>query len=309
MKILEAIEDLVIHYESQKKSDKTTKNLKFRLVVFQFYMKERYNIESVNLIRATHLQDYQLYLAGQTDQHGNSWTPKYVNVHNWALRSLLDYLWKYKYIGLELSIYIENVKEPQRLPQYVMDQKEVNLLLSQIDTSSDIGYRDYVIINLLASSGIRVQECSMLDLGDVNLQRRELFIKHGKGDKQRLAVFSEQCKKLLQNYLSTVRPFWKNNELSNSLFIGNRGDRFSIKGIETMMKKYVKQAGLNPKYTPHSLRKYLVTELAKANANPYHIKELMGWDSLRPMNNYAKLHPGDLKKTLDECLSLEQKVG
>ena len=148
----------------------------------------------------------------------------------------------------------------------------------------------------------------MLDVNDINLKERTAFIRYGKGKKQYLAVFSEDVKRLLQNYLTAIRPLWKNANETNALFINEKGNRLGVKGIETAMKKYVNMAELNPKYTPHSLRKYLVTSLVKANANPAHIQRLMNWDSLRPLKNYARMSVEDLKKTLDECHPLAKKM-
>ena len=306
--ITDAIEDVFVSYESKNKSAKTTKNLKNRLAIFNRYMNDSHRVDRVHLLRSGHLQGYLQFLSAQTGRDGNPWTPKYINVHLWALRALLNHLKKYNHIALDLAQYVEDIDTPKTLPRHVMSHDQVVLFISQIDKSTDIGYRNYVIFNLLANSGVRVDEFSQLDLSDVNLKERTLFIRYGKFSKQRLVTFSESCEKLLRNYLSAIRPTWRGANDSNALFLGALGLRFGVKGIEMTMRKYIDAAGLSRKFTPHSLRKYVVTALANADANPYHIKELMGWDSLKPLRSYAKLNTADLRKTMMKCHPLEQKT-
>jgi integrase/recombinase XerD len=304
MTIYEAIEDLTFYMESKNRSAGTIRNLTACLKFFANYMCEYHNLEQVHLIRSTHLMDYQLHVSGQTNDKGESWTPTYVNVHLWAVRSLLKHLYKFSLMSVDLSKGVEDVATPEVLPKNVMSYEEFKKFLSVIDKQTDCGYRSYVLYSLIGSSGIRVSECSMLDISDVNLKERTLFIRHGKGDKERLAIFSEQVRDLLQNYLTAIRPMWKGADESNALFLGQKGVRFGIKGIETAMKNYIKLADLDTRLTPHSLRKMLTTELVKSNANPYHIKNICGWASLAPMKHYAKVSVDDIRRTLQECSPL-----
>ena len=59
---------------------------------------------------------------------------------------------------------------------------------------------------------------------------------------------------------------------------------------------------------PHSIRKYLVTSLCEASANPYHIKEIMNWESLRPLKSYAKLSVDGIRDTLIKCHPMNKQA-
>jgi integrase/recombinase XerD len=301
MTITEAIEDVCLEYESKNKSPKTIKSLQGRLSFFEKYMSDYHHLNTVHLLRTNHLQSYEHYLKGQTDKDGNPWSIAYMNVFLWALRAVLNHLKKYNHISLDLASMIEDLPTPDRFPKYVMEHDEVKLFLSQIDKGSELGYRDFVLFNIIANTGIRVEALSLLDINDVNLKEGTVFVRFCKFGKQQLLPLSPTCVELLRNYLNAVRPIWRRADETNSLFIGERGNRFSVKGIETAMKKYIKKAELNPKYTPHSIRKYVVTALCDASANPYHIKELMNWESLRPLGSYKKQNIDGVRKTLMDC--------
>ena len=201
IKIKDAVDDLIMYKESLKKSAGTIRNLRDLLRFFMSYMENEFHLDEVHLIRLNHLESYQLFLSFQTNNKGELWTPAYINNHLWAIRSLFNYLYKYKVLATDFAEVLEDVEEPEVVPRNVMEMDEFNKFTEQMDKTTDLGYRDFVLYSLLGSSGIRVSECSMLNLSDVNLKERTLFIRKGKGNKQRMAVFGESVAKILKSYI------------------------------------------------------------------------------------------------------------
>ena len=68
-----------------------------------------------------------------------------------------------------------------------------------------------------------------------------------------------------------------------------------------MVKQYAKAAKLDVDVTPHTFRRSCTTELLRAGANMYHVKELLGHENLDTLNHYAKLTIADLKATHEKC--------
>lgn len=113
--------------------------------------------------------------------------------------------------------------------------------------------RDLAIIDLLASSGMRVGELVTLNRDDINFAERECVV-FGKGDKERLAYFDARTKIHLQNYLNSRRD---NNP---ALFVALKfpHERLQIGGVETMLRELGRQLNLT-KVHPHKFRRTLAT--------------------------------------------------
>ena len=113
--------------------------------------------------------------------------------------------------------------------------------------------RDLAIIDMLASTGMRVGEMVLLNRADINFNERECVV-FGKGDKERIVYFDARTKIHLQNYLNSRRD--ENPALFVSLQKPHK--RLQISGIEVRLREYGKRLGLSKVY-PHKFRRTLAT--------------------------------------------------
>lgn len=166
-----------------------------------------------------------------------------------ALRGFFSYLYKVANIiesnPMEL---IDGPKISKKLPQY-MDLADVQRLLEAILETSDEFYkkRDFAIIMTFLNTGLRLSELVDLEISDLNKKTINII---GKGNKERIIYLNESNLDAISDYLQ-IRP---DSDLDN-IFLNKKGDqRLGQRGIQHMLKKYLKKAGLKSTISPHTLR-------------------------------------------------------
>jgi len=125
------------------------------------------------------------------------------------------------------------------------------------------------VLALLYSAGLRVGEVISLELRDIDVDRRQLIVKNGKGRKDRVTVLAESFLPLLQNYLTTYQP--------ERFFIENpNGGQYTAGSIRSFLKRSCKEAGITKRVTPHTLRHSYATHLMENGVGLRHIQSLLG---------------------------------
>jgi site-specific recombinase XerD len=92
-----------------------------------------------------------------------------------------------------------------------------------------------------------------------------------------------------------------------ALFVDSSGRRFPYYTFRRQIKSCARKAGISVEVTPHTFRRSCATELLRGGANMYHVKELLGHESLETLKHYAKLTITDLKVTHEKCHPREQE--
>ena len=123
----------------------------------------------------------------------------------------------------------------------------------------------------------------------------------GKGRKERIVPVGKTALRYLESYVKAVRPFLVRGKTDNALFLTAEGERLPYRRLLKIVHKYTDNMDLNVTVTPHTFRRSCTTELIRGNANIYHVKELLGHESLDTLKHYAKLNITDLKKTHARC--------
>ena len=108
----------------------------------------------------------------------------------------------------------------------------------------------------------------------------------GKGSKYRSVIFSQSTSNILKEYLN-IRESYDAKE--KSFFLSNSGKRLSIRSVQHIIKKYIKIAGLNPKYHTHTLRHSFATHLLDGGADLRVVQELLGHSSPKTTEIYTHI--------------------
>lgn len=149
--------------------------------------------------------------------------------------------------------------------------------------------RDLAIINMLASTGIRVGELVLIDKCDINFNERECVV-FGKGNKERIVYFDARTKLHLQNYL--------NNRTDNNpaLFVSLKAPhkRLEIGGIEARLRELGKQLGLH-KVHPHKFRRTLATMAIDKGMPIEQLQKLLGHSKIDTTLQYAMVKQSNVK--------------
>lgn len=149
--------------------------------------------------------------------------------------------------------------------------------------------RDLAIIDLLASSGMRVGELVTLNRDDINFAERECVV-FGKGDKERLVYFDARTKIHLQNYLDGRAD--ENSALFVSLKLPH--DRLQIGGVETMLRELGRQLNL-AKVHPHKFRRTLATSAIDKGMPIEQVQQLLGHQKIDTTMHYAMVKQQNVK--------------
>ncbi len=200
------------------------------------------------------------------------------------LKMYFDYLTDNKIISKNLFTEISTPKIEKKLPS-VATLEEIDLMIEKVDSKSKLGKRDKAIIELIYSAGLRVSEVNNLNLSDVDLSMNQAVI-FGKGSKYRSVIFSQSTSNILKEYLN-IRESYDAKE--KSFFLSNSGKRLSIRSVQHIIKKYIKIAGLNPKYHTHTLRHSFATHLLDGGADLRVVQELLGHSSPKTTEIYTHI--------------------
>jgi integrase/recombinase XerC/integrase/recombinase XerD len=146
--------------------------------------------------------------------------------------------------------------------------------------------RDNVILELLFSTGIRIGELVALNVGDVDLDKRQIQIT-GRATRGRAVVLtSEVVVEALRQYLDLR----SDRSLSNAaLFVGRSGTRLTIYSIENIFKKHVRLAEIKRHVTPHSLRHTMAAMLVSSGTDIREVQEILGHASILSTQVYTRL--------------------
>lgn len=189
-------------------------------------------------------------------------------------------------LSLEESTYYEMPKiiKSKQLPT-VLSKEEVELILSK---TTSLKYQ--TIFSLIYSTGIRINEAVNLKITDIDKYRKAIFIKNGKGKKDRYVVLSNKILELLRQYYMEYRPkvFLFENELTN--------EQLGERSIQIVFGQVVRQCRLNKTATIHTLRHSFATHLLESGVNIRHIQELLGHSDLNTTMRYTHVRSEALKQ-------------
>lgn len=149
--------------------------------------------------------------------------------------------------------------------------------------------RDLAIIDMLASTGMRVGEMVLLDRNDINFNERECIV-FGKGSKERVVYFDARTKLHLQNYLDS------RTDDNPALFVSLKSpfERLKIGGVEVRLREFGKKLGLR-KVHPHKFRRTLATMAIDKGMPIEQLQQLLGHRKIDTTLQYAMVKQSNVK--------------
>ena len=294
-KLIDLLEEYLEWRRSLRKSPETIYKNKKGILHFIKWIERIYNVLTVDQIRREHLRAWQRYLSTKITGKGHPIQLSTINTYNESLKVMFRYLAKEGYIQHALIDEIHYVKAPQKLPGSVLTHAQMRKMLNKISTNDNTGYRDRAMMELQYSSGIRAGELLGLNIQDIDFKNRTMKVT-GKGNKERVVPIGKTAIKHLETYMVAIRPWMKKDQNERAIFINIRGKRMHYRGLLERVHLHAKRAGFE-NISTHTFRRSCTTELIRGGANMYHVKELLGHESLDTLKHYTKLTIIDLKKT------------
>jgi site-specific recombinase XerD len=172
-------------------------------------------------------------------------------------------------------------RPPKALPKY-LEKGEMAKVRQESERSS---VRDQVLVEFFLTSGCRVREVHLLNIGEVDLENRTARVV-GKGKKIRDVHFSDKCAILLERYLDSRHT----KEPSSPLFVTYyKETRLAIPAIQGIVRKMGKDAGLSGSLHPHRFRHTFATELMAKGAEMSFISDELGHANVATTQIYARI--------------------
>ena len=218
-----------------------------------------------------------------------------------SLRSFFKYLHNEEIVKINPFSLISSPKKEKRLPKFLYNE-DIEKIFNVPNINTNLGKRDFLILELLYDTGIRVSELVNIKLNDINLNDKSIKIL-GKGNKERIVLFGTYAEIALENYLNDGRNKLLNGKNNEFLILNAKGNNITTRGIRMIIDKIIKQACLSTHISPHTLRHTFATHLLENGADLLTVKELLGHSNLsstqiythvtneRLRNIYLKTHP------------------
>lgn len=202
-----------------------------------------------------------------------------------SVRSFFNYLCNKRHlIDVNICQELDMPKRKSALPRY-LEEAECGRLLAACEGPYE--YRDYCILMLFMSCGLRVSELVSLNITDIYEDHLRVT---GKGNKDRIVYFAEGCREAIDDYLAVRDSEKIVPEDKNALFISRDNRRISVRGVQKMVDKKLTAAGLDAsRYSPHKLRHTAATLMLKNGVDTRALQEVLGHSNLNTTQIYTHI--------------------
>ncbi len=195
---------------------------------------------------------------------------------------------------------LRNPRRERALP-YCLTDAEVARLLAAPAADHPLGLRDRAILETMYSAGLRVGELVGLNDGDLSMSEEVLRVR-GKGRRERIAPLGSYALSALREWLRVRRLNPREPQGADApLFVSRLGRRLTTRSVGRLLEKYLAQAGLDRRTTPHTLRHSFATHLLDRGADIRSVQELLGHKSLTTTQIYTHLSTAALREAYERA--------
>lgn len=214
-----------------------------------------------------------------------------------VLKLFFDYLEEEEYISENPLSRIRKPKIPQKKVKAMSREEMLSVIQVAKNSKRNNSFRNYTMIALLFSTGIRRDELVNIKLDDVNLSENSLLVRVGKGNKQRMVYFNNEAKALLSEYIASHRKLSKYAENSEYLFVSNDSEKLGRSTVNVIVNALFEEAGIKDKgFVLHSTRKYFATGVYDATHDIVVVQNLLGHASPETTMKYIGIEEEMKKK-------------
>ncbi|HVK04084.1 MAG TPA: tyrosine recombinase [Armatimonadaceae bacterium] len=225
-----------------------------------------------------------------------------------SLRAFFRYLVRRGVLAHSPAGNLTTGKRPKPLPKF-LSEDAVSALLLAPDASRPDGLRDRAILESLYASGMRAGELVALDVDDLSRTpdgEGTARVRHGKGDKERIALLGRAAVAALDAYLESGRPALAlaaatSSRPSPALFLNRFGGRLTDRSLRRLFDKYCASVAASHKITPHTLRHSFATHLLDNGADLRVVQELLGHADLGTTQIYTHVTTTRMKDVYEKA--------
>lgn len=182
-----------------------------------------------------------------------------------------------KVLGGKRTFYMINrPRDEEYLPE-VLNNEEITAILNVTEN-----LKHKAILMTIYSAGLRIGEAINLKIKDIDSQRMQIRVEQGKGKKDRYTLLGVKTLEVLRKYVAEHKPeVW--------LFEGAKGQKYSQRGIQNILRNAVKKLGIKKRITVHTLRHSFATHLLEAGTDLRYIQSLLGHANSKTTEIYTHI--------------------
>jgi site-specific recombinase XerD len=235
-------------------------------------------------IQEKHIREYLDYLAIRPNlKWGGGLSLNYIRKHLQVLRKFRRYLAESGQESFEVNVQLKgratNIKS-------ILTRKETERLYKATKEDT-LGLRDKAMLALYYGCGLRKNEGLSLNVSDILLEKELVFVRKGKGYKERYVPLTGSNKTDLENYLNYSRPYLAGNKKEEALLLNVNGKRLK-EALQRIYKLRIK-ARINKPVGLHTLRHSIATHLLQSGMKLEQIQRFLGHSSLESTQIYTHI--------------------
>jgi integrase/recombinase XerC len=227
-------------------------------------------------------------------QHARGLSPRSIQRQLSAVRTFLNYLIRERVLKSNPALEVRAPKGAKHLP-HTLDADQMSKLLD-FRTADGLAVRDKAMMELLYSSGLRLQELISLDLTAVDLADRTLRVT-GKGNKARILPIGRFAVDAIKAWIKERAAIAAVDEAA--LFVGRNGQRIGARAVQLRIDHWARHSGLGVKTHPHLFRHSFATHLLESSGNLRGVQELLGHANISTTQVYTHLDFQHLARIYD----------
>ncbi len=224
-----------------------------------------------------------------------------------SVRTFFQWMTRQHHMLYNPASELELPRQQQRLPRHILSVAEIEQVLNACLRDADggepagLGLRDRAMLEALYSTGMRRSELVALRVDDMDLQQGTVFVRLGKGGKDRVVPIGERACRWIEKYLYEVRPDYIEDVDEGTLFLAKHGEAMQGKQLSGIVKKAIAAAELerfkdtHPNAACHLLRHACATHMLENGADIRYIQALLGHASLSTTQVYTRVSILQLK--------------
>jgi site-specific recombinase XerD len=223
------------------------------------------------------------------------------NTYTAMIKGLIAYCKDKEFITRDISNRF-NWNKPPLLPRYLPNSQLDKLLRASLGLIN--GYRSHAIISFLVGTGLRISELISLQICDFDIEKKVIFVRNGKGDKQRYVPIFPEVERIIIDYLNLTGVKTWSRDILGFLFAKDFGMQRNIPltkaGIEKMFRRLCYKLEFKEDYTPHCLRHTFAVNCLKAGMKMEYLSQILGHTDPKTTYIYLQLLPQDLGEVLTQ---------
>lgn len=300
------------YLEQQNFSKVTIKGKRLYLLRFGLWCDER-GITLAKEVSTEALKRYRRHLFYHRTAQGRPLSFSTQHTYLNAILSLFSWLARIGHILFDPGASVELPKTESSLPA-VLTAPEMERILAVPDVNDMLGIRDRAIMETFYSTGIRRQELGRLRVNDLDINGGTLFVRLGKGKKDRMVPIGERAIAWILKYLDESRPHLALEPDNGFLFLSSQGAPLSTDAAGALVSRHLKTAEIEKPGACHLIRHTMATAMLENGADIRYIQHMLGHANLTSTQIYthvsirklkeihAETHPARLHKSIEKPL-------